>query len=88
MKTPEEIEGKKVLFHCKMNPEDWGLTKSEAAFDDMAEEYAVVKIEPQYAAGIMVYGKYNGILIANPWTSRHLIRVLLNKLNILHLNPK
>lgn len=85
--TVTEIEGKEVIFHCKPSPDDFGLTKDTAWGQDLAEEYAVVKIEGIYCAGIMVYGKYNGEWKANPWSARFLIRVLLDKINVLPLKP-
>ena len=79
--TPKEIEGYPVIFHVVMDIEKMGLTKKQAMHQDMAQEYAVVTVTEGHA-GIMVYAKYNDSWQANPWSTRFLIRELLERINI------
>ncbi len=75
------IEEKEPIFHVVMNREKYGLTESDARRQDMADEYAVVA-ETNANAGVIIYGKYNGDWLANPWSTRFLVRELLGELNI------
>jgi hypothetical protein len=47
--------------------------------DDIAEEYAIGKIETA-DAGIILWGKYRGEWVVNPWSSRPVIVKLLSEL--------
>lgn len=73
---PLLIEGREPIFHVKMDAHKFGLSEAGAMLQDMAEEYVVVADE-KANAGLLVYGKYNGTWRANPWSTRFLIRVLL-----------
>lgn len=75
------VEGRKPIFHCIMDREKYGLTDREARFQDMADEYAILA-EPQANGGLIVYGKYNGEWIVNPWSCRFLVRELLERMDI------
>lgn len=70
------VEGRLPVFHCVMDRNKFGLSKDDAMLQDMAEEYAVVADE-KANAGLIVYGKYNGVWCVNPWSTRFLIRILL-----------
>ena len=70
------IEGREPIFHVKMEAHKLGLSEVGAMLQDMAEEYAVVADE-KANAGLIVYGKYNGVWRVNPWSTRFLIRILL-----------
>lgn len=76
-----EIEGKKPIFHVVTNRKKFGLTKLDAKLQDMAYEYAIVADE-KANAGLIAYGKYNGVWRPNPWSTRFLIRELLEMLDI------
>lgn len=73
---PVLVEGRLPIFHVVMDRHKLGLTHDEAMKQDMAEEYAVVA-EEKANAGLIVYGKYGGVWCANPWSTRFLIRTLL-----------
>ena len=76
---PILIDGKEVLYHVEINPQSLGLTEKECLYQDMAKEYAVVS-DPEANAGIIVYAKYHNEWSANPWSTRFLIRDLLEKI--------
>lgn len=82
MKKPLIIDGKEPIFHVVMDRKKFGLTEEKAMFQDMAKEYAIV-LEPQANAGIIVYAKYKDEWNSNPWSTRFLIRVLLENSGIL-----
>lgn len=75
------IDGRQPIFHVKMDRRKFGLSEEVAMLQDMADEYAVVA-EKEANAGLMVYGKYNGVWRVNPWSTRFLIRVLLENSGI------
>jgi hypothetical protein len=75
------IEGKEPIYHVVVTPERFGITKVGARLQDMADEYAIVADE-KANAGLIIYGKYNGVWRPNPWSTRFLIKDLLEKLNI------
>ena len=70
------VDGRLPIFHVKMDRHKFGLSEEGAMLQDMAEEYAVVADE-KANAGLIVYGKYSGVWRVNPWSTRFLIRVLL-----------
>lgn len=70
------VDGRLPIFHAKMDRHKFGLSEEGAMLQDMAEEYAVVADE-KANAGLIVYGKYNGVWRVNPWSTRFLIRILL-----------
>ena len=70
------IEGRPVLYHVKLDRHMFELSEEAAMLQDMAEEYAVVYYE-KANAGLIVYGKYGGVWRVNPWSTRFLIRILL-----------
>jgi len=75
------VEGRLPVFHCVMDRNKFGLSKEGAMLQDMAEEYAVVADE-KANAGLMVYGKYSGVWRPNPWSTRFLIRILLENCGV------
>lgn len=75
------IQGKEPIYHVVMDAAKLGLTPKQARRQDMASEYAII-CDKKASAGIMVYGKFNGEWSANPWSTRFLIRELLEKINI------
>ena len=77
----ELVEGYAPIYRVKMNKERFGLTDEDAMLQDLAEEYAVCADE-KANAGLIVYGKYNGNWRANPWSTRFLVRDLLEKIGI------
>ena len=70
------VDGRLPIFHVVMDRQKMGLSHDEAMRQDMASEYAIVA-EPKSNGGLIVYAKYNGEWSANPWSTRFLIRVLL-----------
>lgn len=70
------VDGRLPIFHVKMDRHKFGLSKEGVMLQDMAEEYAVV-VDEKANAGLIVYGKYNGVWRGNPWSTRFLIRILL-----------
>lgn len=70
------VDGYSPIFRAKMDRHKFGLSREGAVLQDMAEEYAVVADE-KANAGLIVYGKYNGVWRVNPWSTRFLIRILL-----------
>jgi hypothetical protein len=84
---PLDIDGDKVIYYVAMPKDRYGLTESEAMHQDMPKAYAVVS-RPEANAGIMVYGHYRGKWIANPGSSRFLIRHLLEKVGITPTAPQ
>ena len=74
-------DGKVPIFHVTMDRHRFGLSEVGAMLQDMAEEYAVVSDE-KANAGLIVYGKYNGVWRLNPWSTRFLIRILLENCGI------
>lgn len=81
LKMDELIDGKKPIFHVVMDRQKFGLSHDEAMRQDMASEYAVIS-DPQANGGLIVYAKYRGEWSANPWSTRFLIRVLLENSGI------
>ncbi len=75
------VDGREPIFHIIMDSHKFGLSPHEAAMQDMADEYAIVAI-PEANAGIVVYAKYSGEWLANPWSGRFLIRELLGRIGI------
>jgi len=75
------VDGRTPIFHVVMDRDKLGLTEREARFQDMADEYAVVS-EPEANGGIIVYAKYKGEWFVNPWSTRFLIRVLLQNMGV------
>jgi hypothetical protein len=73
------VEGKVPIFHIIMDNNVYGMTKVQSRRADMAEEYAVV-IDTDASAGIIIYGRYNGEWIPNPYSTRWLVRALLENL--------
>lgn len=72
------VDGRMPIFHVKMDRKKFGLSEEGAMLQDMAEEYAVIA-EEKANAGLIVYGKYKGVWRLNPWSTRFLIRILLEK---------
>jgi hypothetical protein len=70
------VAGRLPIFHVVMDRHKMGLSHDEAMKQDMASEYAIVA-DPQANGGLIVYAKYHGEWSANPWSTRFLIRVLL-----------
>ena len=75
------VDGRVPLFHVVMDRNKFGLSESEADNQDMADEYAIV-VDEKANAGIIVYGKYNDKWNANPWSTRFLIRLLLENMGV------
>lgn len=75
------INGKKPIFHFVVDHEKHGLTFESARAQDVAREYAVLADE-HANAGLIVYAKFGDKWDPNPWSSRFLIRELLDQLNI------
>lgn len=74
--NPPLVNGQPPIFHVVMDRRKFGLSEEGAKLQDMAEEYAVVADE-KANAGLIVYGNYNGVWRVNPWSTRFLIRILL-----------
>jgi hypothetical protein len=70
------VDGRLPIFHVVMDRQKMGLSHDEAMKQDMASEYAIVA-GPKANGGLIVYAKYQGEWSANPWSTRFLIRVLL-----------
>lgn len=70
------VDGRTLIFHVKTDRQKFGLSEDGAKLQDLADEYAIVA-DKRANAGLIVYGKYNGVWRANPWSTRFLIRVLL-----------
>ena len=79
--TDLEIEVLKPIYRVKMDPEMFGITKQDAMWQDLAEEYAICE-DPLSNAGILIYAKYNGSWKANPWSVRFLVRYLLEQTGV------
>jgi hypothetical protein len=73
---PLLVDGRLPIFHVVMDRQKMGLSHDEAMKQDMASEYAIVA-DPKANGGLIVYAKYQGEWSANPWSTRFLIRVLL-----------
>lgn len=73
------IDGKEPIFHCVMDSKKFGLTKEEADFQDMPEEYAIIA-DPKANAGMLIYAKYNGEWKSNPFSARFLVREMLENI--------
>jgi hypothetical protein len=76
------IDGKEPVFHCVMDSKKFGLTKEEADFQGMPEEYAIIA-EPKANAGISVYAKYHsnaGWKIDTSFKTRFLVMELLGNI--------
>ena len=80
-KMNELVDGYVPIYHVKLDKERFGLTDEGAMLQDLAEEYAVCADE-KANAGRIVYGKYNGTWRVNPWSTRFLVRDLLEKIGI------
>lgn len=85
-KMSELVDGYVPIYHVKLDKERFGLTDEGAMLQDLAEEYAVCADE-KANAGLIVYGKYNGTWRVNPWSTRFLVRDLLEKIGISISNP-
>ena len=85
----ENVDGYSPIYLCEMDKERFGLTREGAMLQDLAEAYAVCADE-QANAGLIVYGKYNGMWRVNPWSTRFLVRDLLEQIGIKlpHLKPQ
>lgn len=79
---PEIIEGNPVVYHVITDREKWALTHENAEMQDLASEYAIVQIA-EANGGLMVYAKYSGTWVVNPWSTRWLIRELLENIGII-----
>ena len=77
MNQPLFIDGKAVVFHITIDITKFGLSKEEAQNQDAPEAYAIVEDE-KANAGIIVYAKYKNEWLANPWSTRFLIKWLLD----------
>lgn len=77
----EIIDGYRPIFKCKMNADCFGLTEKEAMSQDLAEEYAICA-DKMANAGLIVYAKYNGVWQPNPYSTRFLVRFLLEQLGV------
>ena len=77
----ETIEGYLQIYRVKLSKERFGLTEVGKSLQDMADEYAICADEKSNA-GLIVYGKYNGVWRPNPWSTRFLIRDLLEQIGI------
>lgn len=75
------IDGYRPIFWVAPKKEHFGLTAEGAMLQDLAQEYAVCA-DPNANAGLIVYGKYNDNWRPNPWSTRFLIRILLEKIGI------
>ena len=80
------IDGKQPIYHAVMDRNKFGLSEEEARQQDMADEYAVIADE-KANAGIIVYGKYGDVWRSNPWSTRFLIKVLLESRKISFKQP-
>jgi len=73
----------------------WRWTPGKISFDendphrhdDVAEEYAIEQCEDA-SAGLVVWAKYHGEWMANPWSERPIIAVLLAELDFPIQVPK
>jgi hypothetical protein len=75
------VDGRIAIFHVNMDRHKFGLSEEGAMLQDMAEEYAVIADE-KANAGLIVYGKYGGVWRVNPWSTRFLIRILLENCGV------
>lgn len=73
--------GRKPIFYWVPNLEELGLTPEQAGMQDLAQAFAVVA-EPKANGGILVYAKYRDVWEVNPWSTRFLIRELLERAGI------
>jgi len=73
------VAGRQPLLHIVMDRQKLGLSHDAAMKQDMASEYAIID-DPEANAGIIVYAKYRGEWTANPWSTRFVIRELLERL--------
>ena len=69
-----------ILFSAEIKASDFGLTDEQALLQDMPSEYAVIKDE-KANGGVIVYAKYNGEWKVNPWSTRFLVRTLIDRIN-------
>ena len=69
------MENEKIIFQWKV-PEDY---PNFSRHDDIAEEYRVYQND-EANGGVIVEAKYNGEWIVNPWSTRPLVRHLLQLL--------
>lgn len=75
------INGIEPIFHVVMAAGDFGLSDYEAERQDMAEEY-MIEANPKANGGIVIYGKYRGEWVVNPYSTRFLVCALLKKLDV------
>jgi len=59
----------------------------ERVREDIAEEYCIVE-KPEAYSGIILFAKYNGKWMCNPWSPRPIIRHLLVELAIIPRRPE
>jgi hypothetical protein len=64
----------RTIYHWKVPDDHPNFT----GHDDVADEYRVIE-NLEAARSIVVEGKYRGEWIANPWSTRALIRHLLEE---------
>lgn len=69
------------FFHVVMDRNKFGLSEEEAQMQDMADEYAIV-YDKDAIGGIVIYAKCRGEWVANPFSTRFLVRVLLENAGI------
>jgi hypothetical protein len=75
------VNNQPPIFHVVMDRQKMGLSHDEAMKQDMASEYAIVA-DLQANGGLIVYAKYHNEWLANPFSTRFLIRVLLENIGI------
>ena len=74
-----KIDKANVIFRKEFDSLEFGLSRKEAFMQDMANEYVVVKDE-KANGGIIVYAKHGNDWTVNPWSTRFLIRYLIDNL--------
>lgn len=67
----------KVIFRWRPEEPD----EEKRMMEDIADEYVVIEREAA-VGGIIVYARYRGEWIANPWNLRHLLRRVLRQTRI------
>ena len=70
------VDGRLQIFLVMMDRDKFGWSEEGEMPQELAEEYAVIADE-KANAGLIVYGKYGGVWRVNPWSTRFLIRILL-----------
>lgn len=65
-------DNKKIIYHWVV-PEDY---QNITGFDDIPEQYRIVK-DSQASSGIVIEAKYNRKWTVNPWSTRVLVKHLL-----------